>query len=187
MTLGCIVSHLGIADLAILGLLFPAECNDLPVWSGEERAIFRRAADLVACKGDDLFVPPGDGWDALAAAQLEAHLREAGWWPLTWIRTDPEGASIRQVHDLTLPLLWGTEWLLVELERRRFANVDPAIRAASALIRQAKARLDVLREREAGVVNDVPDLRDACAVLSDALQDRCPVLMTWPCRKAEPA
>lgn len=177
----------GIAELAILGLLFPAECNDLPVWSGEEREIFRRAADLVAQKGDDLFVPPGDGWDALAAAQWEAHLREAGWWPFTWIRTGPDGECCRQVHDLTLPLLWGTEWLLVELERRRFAYADPAIRAASALIRLAKARLGVLREREAGVVNDVPDLRDACAALSDALQDRCPVLMAWPCLEPEPA
>ncbi|KXV02899.1 hypothetical protein AD929_01440 [Gluconobacter potus] len=179
--------RIGIAELAILGLLFPAECDDLSVWSGEERAIFRRAADLVACKGDDLLVPPGDGQDALAAAQWEANVREPGWWPFTWVKTGPDGACCRQVHDLTLPLLWGTEWLLVELERRRFAYEDPAIRAASDLIRQAKARLDVLRECESGLVNDVPDLRDACAALSDALQDRCPVLMAWPSRKAEPA
>ncbi|WP_235149251.1 hypothetical protein, partial [Gluconobacter oxydans] len=84
----------------------------------------------------------------------------------------------RKIHHQSNPSNPGTKHL-AELERRRFAYADPAIRAASDLIRQAKARLDVLREREAGVVNDVPDLRDACAALSDALQGRCPVLMAW--------
>jgi len=186
VSVGFVQFRLGIAELAILGLLFPAECDDLPSWSVEERAIFRRAADLVAQKGDDLLVPPGAGWDALAEAQWEAHVREPGWWPLTWMMTGSDGASCGQVHDLTLPLLWGAEWLLMELERRRFAYADPAIRAASNLIRQAKARLDVLREREGGVVNDVPDLRDACTTLSDALQGRCPVLMVWPNLEPEP-
>lgn len=186
MSVGFVQFRLGVAELAILGLLFPAECDDLPAWSMEERAIFRRAADLVAQKGDDLLVPPGAGWDALAEARWEAHLREPGWWPLTWMIAGSDGACCGQVHDLTLPLLWGAEWLLAELERRRFAYADPAIRAASDLIRRAKARLDVLREREAGVVNDVPDLRDACAALSDALQGRCPVLMAWPSLEPEP-
>lgn len=187
MTGGFAGFRFGIAELAILGLLFPAECEDLPVWSVEDRAIFRRAADLVARKGDDLFVPPGDGQDALAEAQWEANARASGWWPFTWVKTGPDGDCIRQVHDLTLPLLWGTEWLLVELERRRFTYADPAIRAASDLIRHAKARLDVLREHEGGFVNDVPDLRDVCERLSDTLQGRCPVLMAWPVLEPEPA
>ncbi|KXV21865.1 hypothetical protein [Gluconobacter japonicus] len=178
--------RVGIAELAILGLLFPAECDDLPVWSEKEREVFRQAALLVLKEGEIVKVPPGDGQNALTEAQWAVNDQASDWWPYTWREVASDGPATQQVHDLTLPVLWGIEWLLPELERRRFAYEDPAIRTACNLIQQAKARLDVLRDRQGGFIDDVPTLHDACERFSDALHDRCPVLMAWPSLEPEP-
>ena len=96
--------RIGIAELAILGLLFPAECNDLPVWSGEEREIFRRASMQILVEGENIDLPAGCDRDALTEAEWIVNTQDLGWWPCTWVKI---GCGCKQVHDLTLPLLWG--------------------------------------------------------------------------------
>ncbi|MBM3097585.1 hypothetical protein JRX38_06060 [Gluconobacter cerinus] len=180
--------RLGIAELAILGLIAPAECDDLPAWSVEEKKIFRRAADLVLRGGETIPCPLGDGRDALTDARQVVEDMDPEWWPHVIVSDDPGASVATPIHDLTLVALWGAEWLLAQMTLRGLLGADPAVQAVELFLDQAEGRLEVLRacQRDGLVADDVSSLEVACDDLSDALTEAGPVFILWPATEPEP-
>lgn len=189
MSVGFASFRLGIAELAILGLIAPTQCDDLPEWSVEDMAVFRQAADQVLRNGENVPRPFRNGWDALTEARQAVENMESGWWPQVDVSGGLDDQGIIPVHDLTLPALWGAECLLARMAHRNLLASVPAVQAVELFIDRANDRLEALQvcQREGRVADDVPSLEDACDDLSDALAEAGPVFMVWPDAKPEPA
>lgn len=191
MKIGFSSFRLGIAELAILGLLFPAECDDLPEWSGDERNIFRRAAVQVLKNGENIEVRPNSDADALTEANWQTNARDYGWWPAVVVSgsLDHAEADPQEIHDLTVPVIWGAEWLLDQMVNQEFLTSNSAVQKITLLIDRANDRLEALQvlHREGGISDEIPSLKDACEDLSIALAETGPVFMYWPPVEPEPA
>ncbi|OUJ17128.1 hypothetical protein [Acetobacter sp. DsW_063] len=140
---GPAAAGLSLRLLAYLGLMHP---DTTTRWTVDQIEELQAGARTIWAEVDLYCDGPAASVLTRAISAVTSH--DPDWWPGAFVLRGVDRATPMDIIDLTLPALWGTEWL------QRVTAALPATRARFA----AELRLDTL----AGIMNDrLEDLRAA--------------------------
>ncbi|KXV35149.1 hypothetical protein AD940_04030 [Gluconobacter thailandicus] len=134
-----------LGHLIILGLQQPARVSGSD-WSEEDRECLRKAEKLVRASQNRIIagcvlIPVGESEDALARLVRCINEQRDDYWPSPICKEDLGGGFLL-LHDLTVPLLWGAEWLREQI----FLQTDEAASAAVRALNVFQAQMDLRRQ-----------------------------------------
>jgi hypothetical protein len=159
-------------QMAIIGLLYPAPLKDGASWADDERHKMRSAARSLQLRHPMVL---GTECDAVAHAQIAVNSRVKSWWPYAYI----PGCVVSNPIDLSLPILWGAEWLYDRLEEQGGFRCHVARVALRDIQLICDSRLEALRAAEDCItlVAKLRPLEPACRAASRAIAKVGPVLL----------